>query len=128
MDLINYRHITYIYTRSFFPYIVEFVNDEEYYFLNRDYEYIGLDTKKPPHTSGTMNRVYIFNDGNPPWDTEKQKKNYKELCLKVRDITGRKTCLNPNQHIDRVLYFPSYERINSGHLEPEPDRHCFGYY
>jgi hypothetical protein len=66
--------------RKRIPYVLDIYENEVYY-INRDYEYIGLDTKVLStirEDSNDFKRTYIYNDGSKPWES---KTNYIKAVL-----------------------------------------------
>lgn len=64
---INSKYYDYdSFLRKYTPYVIRWDMNHNYYIVNRDYEYIGFNSK-----SIDFNRegqAYLFNDGNKPWD------------------------------------------------------------
>ena len=66
------KELAYLILRKSFPYCVDMNEKGEYYLLNRDYEYIGLNgVKVVPKSHGKSTRTYLFNDGTDPLYSEK---------------------------------------------------------
>ena len=78
--------------RYYLPYIIEY-NLDDYYFINRDYSYIELNCKSLEKNSD-FKRIYLFNDGNKPWD---KKSNYYKYLDNLNQVLINKkltNCLN----------------------------------
>jgi hypothetical protein len=110
-DCSLYLHINFIkinnivydedYLREYIPYLIEVNDNNEYYIINRDYEYIGLNTKCINRTDNiSWKRVYIFNDGNKPWVNNK---NLLEYNMKLKDLIKDKVCLNINENTLKII-------------------------
>jgi hypothetical protein len=69
------------------PYVIEYVSDNKFYIINRNYEYIGLNTKQPPHNDTNPKRIYIKN-----WDYRKIGNISKQYNM----LTHRRECMNPS--------------------------------
>jgi hypothetical protein len=94
-----YEYETYI--RKYTPYLIRWDINSDYYILNRDYEYIGFDTKCIKYEY--KGESYIFDDCNKPWN---DKKYYIKMCNKYKEIikeNNLKKCLNLNDYM-LVLY------------------------
>ena len=94
---INSKFYYYTYLLKYLPYqiISDFYGN--YYILNREYEFIGLNTKSIKFE--VKNNIYIFNDY--PWHSQdslsKMYNKYLETCK------GLKVCLNKNKLTDELL-------------------------
>ncbi len=126
------RFITYIikvgnkyfdsmYLRENIPYLIESNNDDEYYIVNRYYEYIGLNTKVNPKwkldETTKWNKIYMYNDGSSPLNgdetIEKFKyyeikshdttKEFKQCFDKYKQLTKDKRCINNNDTLTKLL-------------------------
>lgn len=98
-----YDQFTYV--RKYIPYLIRWNNDNDYYILNREYEYIGLDTKYINYEQ--KGYLYTFNDSNPPWNS---KNNFLNMYIEYRRIikdNSLKKCLNPNSLTEKII--SSYE-------------------
>jgi hypothetical protein len=81
--------------RNFIPYLVRFDENKNYYMLNRDYVYIGLNCKSSPPDFVQKGEFYMFNDETKPWES---KNNFKKMCMKFNDFKSKHSkCLNPNE-------------------------------
>lgn len=95
---INNKFYAFIYLRKYLPYTIRWMQNKTYYILNRDYEYIGLNTKQADYDHGE----YIYNDGSKPWESEE---NFKNMCKKYYEIIEKndlKDCLNANSHVSVI--------------------------
>jgi hypothetical protein len=75
--------------RKYLPYLIEWDSNHNYYLLNRDYEYIGTLSKHRKHE--TTNQIYLFNDGNKPWES---KEDYINMCIKYQKTIAENQLLN----------------------------------
>lgn len=95
--IINKVEYTYEFLRNNIPYLIEFdTNTKNYYILNRNYEYIGENTKDPNKIYKNMsqfeNRIYLFDDSCKPWDN---KQNLNNLIIKFKQsIKNLNECKN----------------------------------
>ena len=87
------------YLREHLPYIISENNYQEFYMINRDYEYIGMKTKSID-TNNTWTRIYLFNDRTCPWHG---KTNFTKYNKKLKQIITNQTCLNPNTITEMIL-------------------------
>ena len=93
-----YDCITFL--RKYIPYCIRWDINNNYYILNRDYEYIGLNTKSIGDYTGCL---YLFNDGNKPWNN---KNNYIRMCNQYKKIindNSLKECLNMHNSTETML-------------------------
>lgn len=87
------------YLYKFVPYLIEENDNNEYYILNRRYEYIGLNTKYIEHnTDKSWKQEYMYN--SVPWENIKSFKQYIDTFKK---LTKHKTCLNMNENFDGLM-------------------------
>ena len=89
----------YMQMRRDFPYCLS-IKGDEVYFINRDYEYIGYNTKclsDIREDCDDFERTYIYNDGSKPFDHDGTpiKKNYNNAIDKIQQICGFKTVKIP---------------------------------
>jgi hypothetical protein len=100
--MIKIRGILYDtnYLRRFLPYIIEIYNDSEFYTLNRDYEYMGLGTKNIDTDKTYCKRIYLFNDGNPPWCSDKY---FIEYVGRLHKLVKNKICLNMQENTSKII-------------------------
>ena len=82
---INSKYYDYTFLRKYMPYLIRWDINNNYYIVNRDYEYIGLNNKFIDYVRG--GESYLFNDENKPWDN---KNDYISYCNKY------KKCINEN--------------------------------
>lgn len=89
------------YLREYLPYIIEANDNNEYYIINRDYEYIELNAKyidKPNNTNWV--RTYLFNDNTKPWiDIE----SFNKYIISLKDLVKNKRCLNMDKNTAEIL-------------------------
>ena len=80
------------------PYLIRWDNDKNYYVLNRDYEYIGLNTKKKEkfiYLMVTVNLIYLMKD----------LKYFTEMCNEYKKqikINSLNNCLNSNKFTEEI--------------------------
>ena len=73
---INKKYYDYkTFLRKYIPYVIRWDINNNYYIVNRDYEYIGLKSKSIQYDKG--GQAYLFNDGNKPWDN---RNDYIRFC------------------------------------------------
>ena len=103
------KNYDYDYLRKYIPYIIE-ISSNRYYLINRDYEYIGLNTHCNPlqknneiinnEINKSWERIYLFNDGSKPWDDDKY---FNEMYSKFVKLSINKECLNRNEETFKLL-------------------------
>jgi len=89
------------YLRKYIPYLIRQDNEDNYYILNRDYEYIGLNTHSVDYQY--KKEYYLFNDGSKPYYDES---NYSRLCGEYKKIIADNNlgkCLNFVDDVAKVL-------------------------
>lgn len=88
--------------RKYMPYLIRWDNDNNYYVLNRDYEYIGLNSKNIEYENG--GHQYLFKDSSTqPWNN---KNDYINMCDRYKNciINNRlNNCLNLHNSTKSVL-------------------------
>jgi hypothetical protein len=101
----------YQYLREYIPYVIEYC-ENEYYIINRDYTYIGLNVETSPDKKNKeWKRESLFNDGTTCWkreidakkDNEINNKFFKNIIMKYKHITKNKTCLNMNENTENLI-------------------------
>lgn len=95
----TYNHKAYL--RKYTPYLIRCNNDNNFYVINRDYEYIGLNTKYIEYD--VKEQFCLFNDGNKPWDTDK---NLFKVCCEYKKLIKEKSlknCLNTNEFTEKII-------------------------
>ena len=78
-------------------------NTKEAYLLNRDYEYIDLNTKSLRDICEDyedFEREYLFNDGSKPWEDEN---NLKKIFMKLKKYLEETQILNMNEKITNLM-------------------------
>jgi len=108
----NYYDCDYIIKN--FPYLIE-KNNNKYYILNKDYEYIGLNTKSNPDICNSIDFENLINNSAKIQKSNKEKKweriyihrNYDhpeldkelfiDLCKNFNNLTKNMECLNMNE-------------------------------
>lgn len=98
---INKKYYLYDFLRKYIPYNIRQTINGEYYLLNRDYEYIGLNTKYIKYKE--IGSYVSFNDGTTPWSKKenfiKMVENYNGV-LRDNNLTK---CLNPHEFTQQLL-------------------------
>lgn len=84
--------------RNFVPYLIRHDENKNYYILNRDYVYMGLNTGSTPPSFKTTDKYYLFNDSEKPWENDIYFIKFLTLFNKITNTLS--TCLNP---IDSIL-------------------------
>jgi len=101
LSKINSKYYDYKFLRKYIPYLIRWDINNNYYIINRDYEYIGLNSKYIDYMKGSQ--AYLFNDGNPPWYN---KNDYIRFCNKYKKIiedNSLKECLNIHNTTATIL-------------------------
>jgi hypothetical protein len=94
-----YDYKTYL--RKYTPYLIRWDVENNYYILNRDYEYIGLNKKYIEYEE--KGQTYLFNDGTKPWD---EKQYLIKMCNKYKKIikeNSLKISLNSNTFTKNII-------------------------
>lgn len=89
---INSKYYDETFLRKYTPYLIRWDINNNYYIINRDYEYIGLNSKSIDYTK--KGHAYLFNDGNKPFNDGN---NYIRFCneyIKIIKENSLKECLN----------------------------------
>jgi hypothetical protein len=103
---INSKYYDYeTYLKKYAPYLIRWTAENDYYVLNRNYEYIGLNTKAI--AGDTNGDIYIFRAGTEPWRgkmhmiamTTEYEKTIKEHVKE----NGLQKWLNPNEFTQNIL-------------------------
>ncbi len=90
------------YIKKYVPYNIR-SNDENYYMLNRDYEYIGMNTKSLDFKFD-YNDEYIYGDDNTCYNLYYvNNKGFKNIIKNYMEITKNKICLNPNNETNKLM-------------------------
>ena len=99
---INKKYYDYkTFLRKYIPYVIRWDINNNYYIVNRDYEYIGLKSKSIEYETG--GQAYLFNDGNKPWDN---RNDYIRFCNEYKKIikdNSLKECLNTHNSTATIL-------------------------
>ena len=99
---INSKYYDYkTFLRKYIPYVIRWDINNNYYIVNRDYEYIGLNSKSIDYTRKSQS--YLFNDGNKPWDN---RNDYIIFCNEYKKIikdNSLKECLNMHNSTATIL-------------------------
>jgi hypothetical protein len=110
---INNEYYDIKYLRRYIPYCIEINKKDEFYLLNRDYEYIGIiknndtsnnfiKTNPSLEQADGWIRIYLFNDGSKPWEMDNNT-NFKKLVTKYKELTINKKCLNLTKDTEYIL-------------------------
>ena len=90
------KYLKDMFIRKNFPYCLEINNKtNEVYYINRDYEYIGFNTKcfsDIRDDSVDFERTYIYKDDSKPW---RNMKNYNNAANKIEELCRGKTVKTP---------------------------------
>lgn len=99
---INSKYYDYeTFLRKYIPYVIRWDINNNYYIVNRDYEYIGLNNKSIDYTR--EGQSYLFNDRNKPWDN---RNDYIRFCNEYKKIikdNSLKECLNMHNSTATIL-------------------------
>ena len=99
---INKKYYDYSsFLRKYTPYMINWDINNNYYIVNRDYKYIGLNSKHINYKC--KDSAYLFNDGNTPWDN---KSDYVRFCNEYKKIikdNSLKDCLNMHKSTETIL-------------------------
>ena len=103
---INKKYYDYeTFLRKYIPYVIRWDINNNYYIVNRDYEYIGLKSKSIEYET-IIGKAYLFNpswQGNKPWDN---RNDYIRFCNEYKKIikdNSLKECLNPHNSTATIL-------------------------
>lgn len=94
-----YDYETYL--RKYTPYLIRWNKENNYYILNRDYEYIGLNVKYIEYDK--KGQSYLFNDGSVPFE---DKQNLIKMCNEYKKIIKKNElneCLNENKFTQNII-------------------------
>lgn len=97
---INKKYYDYqSFLRKYTPYVIRWDDDNNYYIVNRDYEYIGLNSKSIDDKR--KESQYLFNDGNTPWDN---RNDYIRYCNEYKKCINKLNhCLNSHNLTRSIL-------------------------
>lgn len=98
--LLNGKCYDYNFVRKNIPYRLT-IGKNQFYIENRDYESFGLDRHSVSFE--VCDVVWLFNDGCPPWLSNDNSKNLKNIIKKYNDLTRDKTCLNLSSDTNKLL-------------------------
>jgi len=99
---INSKYYDYkTFLRKYIPYIIRWDINNNYYIVNRDYEYIGLYNISIDYK--IINQAYLFNDGNIPWDNKKFHIIFHNEYNKIINQNSLKDCLNMHNLTTKFL-------------------------
>jgi len=99
---INKKYYDYkSFFRKYTPYRIQRDDNNNYYIINRDYKYIGLNGE--PIKFKCIGEYYLFNDGSKPWEN---RADYIQFCNKYNKIVrdhSLKDCLNMHNSTITIL-------------------------
>lgn len=99
---INSKYYDYkTFLRKYTPYVIRWDIDNNYYIVNRDYEYIGLNSESFNYMR--KGEAYLFNDGNKPWNNMDNYIRYCDEYKKVIKNNSLKECLNIHNSTETIL-------------------------
>jgi hypothetical protein len=99
---INKKYYDYkTFLRKYIPYVIRWDINNNYYIVNRDYEYIGLNSKSIDYTKG--GEAHLFNDGNKPWDNRNYYIRFCNEYKKIVNDNSLKECLNMHNSVKTIL-------------------------
>ena len=101
IDLYKINSKYYTSLRENIPYVIRWDINKNYYIVNRDYKYIGLNCYDIDYEG--EGSAHLFNDGNPPWNN---RNNYIRLCNEYEKIINENSlnkCLNMNNSTKTIL-------------------------
>ena len=99
-----YHYETFL--RRYIPYLIRWDSNNNYYILNREYEYIGLNTCCIEYEC--VGSAYLFNDGKKPWESVEEYVMFYNEFNKVINDNSLKDCLN--EHV-QTQHWLSLQRI-----------------
>lgn len=101
------KYYDYKYLRKYIPYCIELnIDTNDFYIMNRDYEYIELNTKDNSllyDKKYNLQRIYLFNDGCSPYNDNNKNENLKKILIKYNEFNLNYKCLNMNIHTKYIL-------------------------
>lgn len=99
---INSKYYDYeTFLRKYIPYVIRWDINNNYYIVNRDYEYIGLNSKYIDFR--WVGQSWLFNDGNKPWDNRINYIRYCNEYTKIIKENSLKECLNTHNSTTTIL-------------------------
>ena len=99
---INKKYYDYkSFLRKYTPYVIHWDDDNNYYIINRDYEYIGLNSKSINYEH--KGSQYLFNDGNKPWNSKNDYIRYRNEYKKIIKENSLNECLNMHNSTKTIL-------------------------
>ena len=104
---INSKYYDYdTFLRRYIPYVIRWDSNNNYYILNREYQYIGMNTSCIEYEH--VGQAYLFNDGKKPWESVKEYVMFYNEFNKVINDNSLKDCLN--EHV-QTQHWLSLQRI-----------------
>lgn len=104
---INSKYYDYdTFLRRYIPYVIRWDSNNNYYILNREYEYIGLNTRYLEYEC--VGNAYLFNDGKKPWESLEEYVMFYNEFKKVINDNSLKDCLN--EHV-QTQHWLNLQRI-----------------
>jgi hypothetical protein len=104
---INSKFYDYKTCRMFTPYLIQWDDNNTYYMVNRDYEYIGIGSKNAPDDFKVYDQCYLYNDGVKPWRSKKGLDKLRKNFRNTVEENQLGTCMNPNEFTEEILAFSS---------------------
>lgn len=98
---INLKFYDYEYLRKYIPYLIRWNTNKDYYILNRDYEYIGLNTKSIEYEK--IGEIYLFDDETKPWNKKQYFINMCNEYIKIITENLLNRCVNSNNFTENIL-------------------------
>lgn len=84
--------------RAYLPYCIR-MTETGYYILNRNYEYITLNTKAHPDKENVIGEEYMYHDCTSP----KNSQSVQEIAIKYKETTTQRNCKNMHANTTLLL-------------------------
>ncbi len=91
------------YLLIYIPYILIWDQSGNYYIINREYDYIGMDNNKLKLKGRLDKSCYLFNGRNTPWSNKQQFINMCNKYEKIIKDNQLKNCLNLHEFTKNIL-------------------------
>ena len=99
---INSKYYDYnTFLRKFIPYVIRWDINNNYYILNRDYEYIGLNSKSIDYTR--TGQAYVYAGNSRPVDNRNDYIRFCNEYEKIVNDNSLKDCLNIHKSVKTIL-------------------------
>jgi hypothetical protein len=99
---INSKYYDYnTFLRKFIPYVIRWDINNNYYILNRDYEYIGLNSKSIDYTR--TGQAYVYAGNSRPIDNRNDYIRFCNEYEKIVNDNSLKDCLNIHKSVKTIL-------------------------